>query len=432
VITLCLIVIGSVGVIVVYPQIEAVYHWRKAQTAIDHFDLPAAQEHLKKCLQVWKTSGETEFLMARTCRRAGDLDAARDHLKKAKALNWVDQQIQLEYLLIQAQTVLKPWVEDKLKALLKEGHQDERYILEALAIGSLQANFYKKAHQWASVWMDQHPDDWEGIFFYAEVLEAGLRYELAAQQYEKALELNPYFPEIRLHLAQVYLLDRRVQDAMPHFQEYLKYDPKDPMALLGLAKCLRSEAKPEEARAMLKKLFEVKPDSVGGFLLEAQLALEEDNYKEAQKWLREALRVEPNDRLTNQNMATALRHEASALRGDNRAKEADEKENEAKKFEQRNKIINDTYMRIEDINRDLLEKPDDVGLRTEAGTRLTEVGQYEEAFRWLISAWLLNPKYQPAKDALKACLEKSGDRKMLERYQLIYEDRGNPSPPNRP
>jgi tetratricopeptide (TPR) repeat protein len=432
VIALCLIIIGSMGIMVVYPQINAYIHWRKAQQAIDYFDLPLAQEHLKKCLQVWKSSGETEFLMARTCRRADDLDAARDHLKKAKALNWVDQQIQLEYLLIQGQTVLLPWVEERLKGLLKEGHQDDRYILEALTLGCLKWNFYKKAYQWATVWVEQHPDDWEGNFYYAQVLQAGLRYELAAEQYEKALELNPYFPEIHLHLAQVYLLDGRFQEALPHFQEYLKHDANDRTALLGLARCLRSDAKPEEARAMLEKLFAVRPEDVGGFLLEAQLALEEDNYKGAQEWLRKGLRVDPHDRLTNQNMATALRHEAAALRGENRRAEADEKETEAKEFEERNQEINKAYMRVEDISRELLEKPDDVILRTEAGTTLMKIGQNQEAFHWLISALLLNNNHKPARDSLKECLRKKGDRKLLESYRSILEDQGNASPTNRP
>ena len=420
VIALCLIVIGSVGTLVVYPQINAAYHWRGAQEAIDHFDLAAAQEHLAKCLQVWTASGKTEFLMARTCRRAGDVGSAREHLKKAKSLNWVDQQIQLEYLLIQAQTLVVPQVEEKLKELLKEGHQDDRLILEALVIGSLQGNFFKKAYQWTTIWVEQHPDDWEGRFYYASVLQAGLRYDVAAREYEKALELNPYFPDIHLQLAQVYLMDRRAQDALPHFQEYLNHDPTDDMALLGLAQCLRSEGKPEEARAVLQKLFVVHPQEVGGFLLEAQLDLEEDNYKGAQEWLRKVLRVDPDDRLSNLNMAMALRHEAAVLRGENRQEEADLKQKQAKEFEDRNQRVTQAYMRVEDINKELLEKPDDVILRTEAGTLLMKVGQNREACHWLISALLLNPQHQPAKDSLKQCLDKLGW------YQAFLEDRRNP------
>ena len=419
VIALCLIVTGSIGLIVVYPQIKAAYHWRRAQEAIDRFDLAKAKEHLSKCSEVWTSSGETEFLMARTCRRAGDVDSARQHLKKAKHLNWVAEQIQLEYLLIQAQTALLPSVEERLKGLLTEGHQDDRLILEALVVGSFQGHFLQKAYQWSTVWVEQHPDDWEARFYYASALEGGLRHdipdanEMAAIEFQKALELNPYFPDIHLHLAQVFLLNNRSRDALPHFQEYLNHHPNDPLALLGLARCWRSAGEPEEARATLERLFAAHPEDVGGYLLEAQLDLEEDNYKGAQEWLGNALRLDPDDRLSNQNMATALRQEAVALRSENRHQEADEKEKEAKEFEDRSQRIRQAYRRVEDINRKLLQKPDDVGLRTEAATLLMSVGQKQDALRWLTSALLINPQYKPANDALKEFLRRFGESTTL-------------------
>jgi tetratricopeptide (TPR) repeat protein len=290
-------------------------------------------------------------------------------------------------------------------------------------VGCLQGNFFQKAYQWATVWVEQHPNDWEANFYRAVIHEVGMRHDLAAKEYEKALELNPFFPEIHLHLARVYLLDNKSKNALPHFQEYLSHDPNDPAALLGLAQCLRSQAQPEEARAVSRQLLAVHPGDVGGCVLEAQLALEEDNYSEAQHWLRQALQVDPFDRLSNQNMAMALRHEAAALKADNRPHEAEEKQRQAKEFEEKNQQITQTSLRVEDINRELREKPDTVALRTEAGILLMKVGQYREASRWLVSAWLLNPRHQPAKDAINECLHKLGDRKLLERYQAILEDR---------
>jgi tetratricopeptide (TPR) repeat protein len=438
VIALCLVVLGAIGGIVVYPQIKAAYHWRQAREAIDRFDLTAAQEHLSKCLQVWTTSGEAEFLMARTCRRAGDLETAREHLKKAKKLNWVHQQIQLEYLLIQAQTALLPWVEEKLKGLLQEGNQDDRLILEALVVSCLNSNFIKKGYQWSTVWVEQHPDDWEARFYHGSVLETSLRdemasNELAANEFQKALQLNPDFPATHLHLAQVLLLDNRSQDALPHFQEYLKHDPTNPLALLGLARCLQSDGEPKEARAVLQKLLAAHPEAVDGYLLEAQLALEEeDNTKEAQQWLRKALDLDPDHRLSNQTMAKALLCEAAALQAENRNKEADEKLKQAKEFDDRGERIRQAYRRVKEINKELLTKRDDVVLRIEASTLLMNVGRKQEAYRWLVSALLLDPEYKPAKDAAKEFLRKYGDRQLQERYRAILEDQPNPSLKDRP
>src|SRR5262245_25396390 len=88
---IALVCLGLIGVAayVVGVQLWGVYHWRQAKKAIDRVALTEAREHLERCARVWPTSAETEFLLARTCRRVGDFDAARTHLKKADELQWV-------------------------------------------------------------------------------------------------------------------------------------------------------------------------------------------------------------------------------------------------------------------------------------------------------------------------------------------------------
>jgi tetratricopeptide (TPR) repeat protein len=429
VIGLCLAILATVGVFVVYPQIDGVRHWRKAQEAIDRYDLTQALEHLQKCLEIWPSSGETEFLMARTCRRAGDLEGARDHLQKAKRLNWVAQQIQLESYLIQAQTLLEPWVEEKLNGLLQGGHPEERFILEALVMGCLQGNLLKRALQWTTVWVEHHPDDWEARFWNGRVLEAGLAYPLAAKEFQKAVELNPSHPGLQFHLAQVYLLDGHFSQALPHFQEYVQSDPDNPVALLGLARCLQSEGLAEETRTILDKLFAVQPADAGGYVLEAKLALEEDQFQAAKDWLDKALSRDPYDREANQDMARVLRHQAAALENDNRKREAEEEKKQAERFEKKDREISNATRRFVDIVHELLEKPGNPALLTEAGTTLMAVGRNDEAFPWLIGALRLDPDHKPAKEALGKCLKKLGDRTLEELYQPILKEQAKTSFP---
>jgi tetratricopeptide (TPR) repeat protein len=423
VIALCLAILAAVGFLVVYPQIKGARHWRQAQEAIDRYDLQQARKHLKECLDIWPSSGETEFLMARTCRRAGDLDAAREHLQRAKRLNWVAQQVQLESYLLQAQTLLAPWVEEKLRGILQDGHPEERFILEALVMGCLQGNLLKRALQWTTVWVEHHPDDWEARFWNGRVMEAGLAYSLAAKEFQKAVELNPSHPGLQFHLAQVYLLDGHFSQSLPHFREYVQSDPDNPVALLGLARCLQSEALAEETRATLDKLFAVQPDDVGGYMLEAKLALEEDQFQAAKDWLDKALSRDPYDREANQDMARILRHQAAALENDNRKPEAEEKKKQAERFEKKDREISNATRRIADIVHELLEKPGNPALLTEAGTTLMAVGRNDEAFRWLIGALRLDPNHQPAKEALRNCLQRLGDRRLEELYQPILRER---------
>ncbi len=193
----CLLTIGGVAWIV-YPQAMAASHWRKARRAIDDYDFESARRHLDECLKVWPQSAETQFLMARTCRRDGNLDQARQYLKEAKRLNWVQPQIQLEYLLMQAQAGLVRQVEPKLRQSLIEGKGDETIIFEALVMGCLQDNLLDEAHQWVTDWIKNFPDDWHARFWKGRVLEAGLRYDLAAEEYRQVWEIKPDHAESHL------------------------------------------------------------------------------------------------------------------------------------------------------------------------------------------------------------------------------------------
>src|SRR5262249_25444636 len=99
-----ILVAAAVGGYLLFPQVQASLPWRKAQQALDQNDLAAGQTHLERCWEVWPASAETHFLLARTCRRANDLDGARDHLSEAQRLDWDPELIELEYLLMQAQS----------------------------------------------------------------------------------------------------------------------------------------------------------------------------------------------------------------------------------------------------------------------------------------------------------------------------------------
>src|SRR5262245_26899335 len=160
VIGLCVAVIGGLGYGVIYPQLKAAYHWREARKSIENNDLAKAERHLQSCIEVWPADGEVLFLMARTCRRLSQFDQARDYLQLAAKQHWVGQQIKLENLLIKAQQVYLPETTKQLQEILKEGHQDDTLIFEALIIGCLETNNFFQANRWVTIWMEQHPDDW--------------------------------------------------------------------------------------------------------------------------------------------------------------------------------------------------------------------------------------------------------------------------------
>ena len=44
-------------------------------------------------------------------------------------------------------------------------------------------------------------------------------------------------------------------------------------------------------------------------------------------------------------------------------------------------------------------------------------GKHNEAFHWFVSAYLLDKNNQPAKEGMRKCLQKTGDKELLELYR---------------
>jgi tetratricopeptide (TPR) repeat protein len=407
VIVLCLVVIVSLGYWVVYPQISAAQHWKQAQKALENNDLAKAKRHLESCIQGWPTDGEVHFLMARTCRRLSQFDRARDHLQLAAKQHWVIQQIKLENLLIKAQNVYLPETTKQLQELLKEGHQDDTFIFEALIIGCLETNNFFQANRWVTIWIEQHPDDWLARYWLGMVLESAGEYELAVNEYRQAMEMNPTGAGLHLRLAEMLARPNPTEEAMKHYEAALAADPNNPTALLGLARCQHSLATKQVTRATLDRLIELDPQNVPAYCLYGQVEQEEDQQEKALEWLQKAHALDPNHLVTNKNLSLVL----------NRLNRFEE----AKEAERRSEELEKQLGRLEEINRELLERPQDVGLRSEAGKILYQRGEFDKALRWFVSAFLIDPMDKSTKQAMKKCLERMGNSELVERYKKIFE-----------
>lgn len=408
IIGLCLVVIGGVMYWIVYPQIRAGYHWRQAQKAIFNYDLARGQEHLEQCIEVWPTDGEVLFAMARTLRREGKLEEARDYLRRASQHRWVPDQIKLEVLLIKAQTGYLSELAKQLQEILKEGHLDKRFILEALVFGYLRTNFLGEANRWATVWIDQHPDDWLARYWHGAVLEGGSQFGLAKDEYEKGLALNPDGFELHLRLAEVLWQNNASRETLAHYEAALKADPGNAEAMLGLARCQHSLQSNELAKASLAQLIEIHPKFIGAYTLEAQLANEEDRPEDALEWLRKGQKIDPNDRLMNQILFKVL----GRLN----------REAEAQEIQTRTREIEKQLIRLDEIAKEVLDQPKDVALRNEAGNILLKLEKPHDAFRWFTSAFFIDSKYPPTRDGMKRCLQRMGDKELSDRYKQLFDE----------
>jgi tetratricopeptide (TPR) repeat protein len=413
----CLAIIGGVGYFVLYPQAAAAYHWRRAQDALADLDLARAHDDLRRCLAARPADAAAHFLMARTCRRADRLDEARGHLTDARRIGWPEAQIELEVLLAEAQSGQARRLEATLQRHLRGSGPDEGIILEALVRGYLRDNFLEEAYRCATAWIDRHPADWPARFWRGQVLARGLKYDLAAEDYLRALDRKPDHAPSRLRAGEALLASGRYAEAAPHFRAYLQHDPRDPAALLGLARCLRSLGPPEEARACLERLFAQEPQHPGALVLRGQLGLDDDKPEEALRWLREAEAVAPRDLGGNQALATALRQLG--------------RKQEAQEYERKKQQVEQDLQRMEKLTEEVVRRPLDAETRYEIGALLIRLGKEPHAARWLASALAIDPAHPAARRALADCLPRLTDPTFAERCRRLVADRGGAGPGRR-
>jgi tetratricopeptide (TPR) repeat protein len=406
----CLATIGLASY-VVGTQIWGLYHWRKAERALERLDLDAARGHLQSCVNIWPTSAATHFQLARTCRRLGDLDAARTHLEKADELHWVRELIDLEYVLMQAQTGAVARVESTLLSYLEEGHSEARLILEALVRGYVQVNVFGEAFRWATIWQEQYPDDWQAYYWRGEALARGSMQNLApeaAANFQRALELKPDLRNARLRLAEAQVRTGQFAEALEHLNVYREEDPDHPTAVTASARCLRSSGRSEEARRLMDDWLSRNPGNGLAFMVRGQLEMDQDRPEQALKWL---LRPE-TQALFNMELNETL---ARVYRRLGNLAEAD-------RYDEKNLQLDKDFKRMEMLTKESFINPKDVSPRWEAGTILLRHGQHQEAARWLLSALQEDPNHKPTHQALAELYQRIGERRRAEEHRRKAEE----------
>ncbi len=377
------------------------------------------------CLTVWPNSAETHFQLARCCRRSGDLDAAQAHLNRARELHWLREAVDLEYLLLAAQSGGVASVEKTLQTHLKNGHPEGPLILEAVVQGYLQVNRMQEAYQYASRWVTHYPDDWQAYFQRGMVLQrfavtlTPLR--LATQDYQRAVELNPARPEVRSRLAQILEFTGRYSEALPHFDLVRRARPDDVEALAGVVRCRFALGELREAAQLLDEGLARRPSHADLCHLKGRLCLETDEPEEAVRWLLRAKGdIEPRNPQYLHVLALACRRAGRS--------------GEAEGYEASARLIDRDLQRVREITKEIADGPGeaaDIKLRLEAVELLARQHQHEEATRWLLSALQIDPASPPARKALADLARQTANKQLLDLHRTILLADPSPIQPTR-
>jgi superkiller protein 3 len=368
-------------------------HWEQARRAIEERDFSQARKHLDRCLEICPVNAEAQFLMARTCRRDGDVIAFNEHLMMAKSMDWPEEQIILERQLQRAASGNSWSVEQTLLDELNRLPPEEVLILEAVVNGYLNNARYIDAIEITNTWLRRYPDDWLAYLYRGRANQGLSLYERAIEDFERAQKLHPDFLQTQLWLADALLADHQYEKALRHYQVYVQAGPSDADILLAMALCQVSLGKPE-ARTILDQLMADHPNDAGIILLAAKLDLVEDKPDQALRRAREALSLSPND-------PDIVYFVAQALSRLNRTSEAEQ-------FKKEHYVLFAKADELLHLKKKIEVEPQDASLRYQAGRMCLDIGQEKEAFGWFQSVLWIDPTHRPTHQALAEICKKHG------------------------
>jgi tetratricopeptide (TPR) repeat protein len=377
---------------------QAEREWQEAKNAVQEGQFELAQKKLDFCLSVWPADPEVHLLAARVARLTGDIRGAETHLENCQKLQQgATEAIQLEYLLMRAQTGEEEEVADALFALVDRKHRESALIMETLARAFMHHLRFGLAYDCLTRWIREAPRTAKAYYWRGWVLERLNNHHEAMDDYKRALKLAPDLIPIRLRVAELLMDEHLPKEAAPHLELLRKQAPKraDVMARLGQCRFLQGRAK--EARSLLEKARKQLPDDPQLLLHLGKLDLEEGKPDRAEKWLRRALIGDPSDTETQYTLVRSLqlqgRKEAAkiALGDYQKHKALVERANQL--------LVNEAKHPTKDPTP-----------ASDIGILLLGSGQERLGLYWLDQALIRDPNHKQTHKALADYFEKKGQR----------------------
>lgn len=395
-------------------HLRASYHYRAARESLEERAFDQALSHARACLELRPGNAAAHLLAARAARGAGQPGLAGEHLEACRRLGGRADRIVLERYLLRAQQGDLAEVEKKLLALVRRHDPDTPLILEVVTERWLREYRFEEAGPLLALWRELRPDDPEPIIRQAG-LDANLfRVNEAIDGYRQALEQAPdrdcrENDRVRLCLAELLLRNNQAGPALDHYRVLREHQPQNLSVALGLARCHRTLGQTKEAETLLDGLLATGTPSGQVLGERGQLALEAEQMARAEAWLRQAATLCPFDREIVHNLHTCLR---KAGRKD------------AARWAERLAQIRADEKRMGKLMKEVMQSPDDAGLRQQIGVVFLRNGMREEGRRWLLSALSRDPGHVASHQALARDYEAAGELDHAARHLRALQQLG--------
>jgi tetratricopeptide (TPR) repeat protein len=380
------------------------YHFRAAQQALHDDQIELAYEHVIQCLRVW-SGAQTHLLAARIERLRGNTAEVERHLQECnRQQHGSSEAVEIEALLLQAQTGTLHRVEDLLWRCVESNQAERVWILESLARIHIRDSRLGTALRCLNRWLELEPGVARAWHWRGWIQERFQEPEKAIADYQRALELDPARWGARLRLARVYLDQHDAAKARPHVDELNCTHAEEAGVLIAVAQCRKMQGQEKDALEIVDRLLAVQPGNFDARSLRGQLTYQLGSLAEAEMWLRKALVERPEDVPTLHTLAECLKDEG-------KAKEAAEVQARHKRAQ------NDALRLTELLNREIERSPHNPDLLGEVGAILLRQGDEQAGLQWLYRALRENPNHTPTHDILMRHFESRKDMANAEKHR---------------
>lgn len=176
----------------------------------------------------------------------------------------------------------------------------------------LTAKLHMKAFNNATYAMFQHtPNSYRVHELSAEIFEVENRYGDAVSEYGKAIEMNPYAPDLHFRLGRALLLEghnpESLKTARQAFEDELKVNPEDGACEFQLGQIAEVEGKKNVAKAHLERAVALSPDFVQALIALGKIDTQEKQFDQAIARLTRAVELQPANETAHYALLTAYR-----------------------------------------------------------------------------------------------------------------------------
>src|SRR5579884_497708 len=232
------------------------------------------------------------------------------------------------------------------------------------------------------------PDNDLAWFLRAHIYNNNKEPEKARDAAQKAIALNPSFPNSWQELGDAFGYSGRYEECLPYYQQELKLDPDSPTAQADVARALALAAKDEaQYQEAVQRITDVLNRNIveagPGYTLLGQLHLRFGRYKEARAALEKSLKLDDTVPEVYYSLSQALR-----LTGDIKG---------AEKATAQYKEMELNFREARTLQKQLSEHPDDPDLHLALAKKWEHYKSWSNALREYQATLTLRPQDRVAR-----------------------------------